>query len=297
MKIKVFLGKYIKYTIGIYIITIITACTPRLNLDNIDFEPQIVVEGWIENGEMARVLLTQWLPIDSDGKEIPAMDVPIRWAKVTLSDGEREEVLVGRKDKNYISSFVYTSSKIYGECGKKYFLKVEYSGRTLTAETQIPDKVNIESFRIGRHAEKFYNIIATFKDDLYQENYYKFFSKVKSVDKRFMPSFMGTVTDKISINGEINLEVNRGYKYDKEEILFTPYYTIDDTVTIKLTQISKEVFNFWNDYENEALSGKNPLFPSSTNLRSNINGGKGIWAGYAKDEKIIIIKEHLNGNE
>lgn len=274
-------------------IVVLNSCTPELDFGNIDFEPQIVVEGWIENGTRANVLLTQWLPLYSEGKEVPAMDIPIKWAKVTLSDGEREEVLVGRMDQSYISSFVYTSSVIKGEYGKKYYLKVEYSGKTVTAETYIPEPVKIDAFTVSKCEDDFYSISAEFKDDPEQEDYYKFFSKVISDNKRFLPSFMGTINDKGYDDHTIDVVVNRGLKIGKSDIKYTPYYELDDTVVVKLTRLPKDAYLFWSDYENEVMNGKNPLFPSTTNLKSNINGGKGIWAGYAKDEKIIIIKEHV----
>lgn len=275
------------------LIVVLNSCTPELDFGNIDFEPQIVVEGWIENGTRANVLLTQWLPLYSEGKEVPAMDIPIKWAKVTLSDGEREEVLVGRMDQSYISSFVYTSSVIKGEYGKKYYLKVEYSGKTVTAETYIPEPVKIDAFTVSKCEDDFYSISAEFKDDPEQEDYYKFFSKVISDNKRFLPSFMGTINDKGYDDHTIDVVVNRGLKIGKSDIKYTPYYELDDTVVVKLTRLPKDAYLFWSDYENEVMNGKNPLFPSTTNLKSNINGGKGIWAGYAKDEKIIIIKEHV----
>lgn len=272
----------------------IGACTPKLDFGNIDFEPQIVVEGWIENNGRANVLLTQWLPLYSEGEEVPAMDIPIKWAKVTLSDGEREEILVGRVDKDYLTSFVYTSSIIKGEYGKTYYLKVEYSGKTLTAETYIPEPVKIENVTVENCEDSLYRITATFKDNPNQKNYYKFFTKVESSNKRFLPSFMSTITDKGSNDSLISLEVNRGMKItEKSGAKYTPYFHLEDTVVIKLTQISETTFKFWTDYESEIMNGKNPLFPSTTNLKSNIKGGKGIWAGYSRDEKIVIIRENV----
>ena len=73
-------------------------------------------------------------------------------------------------------------------------------------------------------------------------------------------------------NDMISLEVNRGLKIEKTNVKYTPYYKLEDTVTVKLAQLPKEIFDFWSDYENEIMNGKNPLFPSTTNLKSNIKG-------------------------
>lgn len=111
-------------------------CTPEFDFGSIDFEPQIVVEGWIENGGVANVCLTQALTMDMDTAGTSISDIAIRWAKVTVSDGQTEEVLTGRVDKNYMPPFIYRGSRIKGETGKTYRLKVEYSGRVLTAARQ-----------------------------------------------------------------------------------------------------------------------------------------------------------------
>lgn len=62
---------------------------------------------------------------DIEQGEIKLQDIPIKWAKVTVSDGEQEEVLVGRKSDGIFPPYRYTGVSIRGEAGKKYFLKVE----------------------------------------------------------------------------------------------------------------------------------------------------------------------------
>lgn len=51
-------------------------CTPEFDFGSIDFEPQIVVEGWIENGGVANVCLTQALTMDMDTPELPFLTLP-----------------------------------------------------------------------------------------------------------------------------------------------------------------------------------------------------------------------------
>ena len=275
----------VQYMSVIMTVTAFLSCTPEINVDNIDFEPQIVVDGWIENGQPANVILTQWLPVNSDNY-ISVKEIPIKWAKVTVSDGEKEEVLAGGIDSKYNPPYVYRGYSIRGECGKTYKLKVEYADRVVTAETTIPEPVEILDYKISKCKDSglMYSVDITFEDEKDRKNYYKVFSMVHNKDSRFYSSFMGTVNDKVSDgDGMINMQVNRGYRFDNDGFKYTPYYSLYDKVSIKLTQINKKEYDFWLSYENEVTNGKNPLFPNTSNLQSNIQGGKGIWCGYASD--------------
>lgn len=125
------------YIISMFCLLLI-GCNPKWDFDSELFEPQIVVEGWIENGQFPLVCLTQTKSLNNSIGENDLNDLAIRWAKVSVSDGTKTEILTGRINKNYIPPFIYTGSEIRGEVGKTYTLTVEYSGRTVTAETYIP---------------------------------------------------------------------------------------------------------------------------------------------------------------
>lgn len=60
---------------------------------------------------------------------------------------------------------------------------------------------------------------------------------------------------------------------------------------IKFTQVTEEVFQYWNKYENEVVNNSNPFFPNTSNLPGNIQGGIGIWAGYGVSNYRIRIGE------
>lgn len=275
----------------LFVALLLFSCTPKFDLGDAVFEPQIVVEGWIESGGVANVCLSQSMPLVDGADSISLADVPIRWAKVSVSDGETEEVLVGRMDDDYNPPFVYRGVRIKGEAGKSYTLTVEYSGRKLTAVTTIPPVVEIESLEVSRcsDSDTLYQIHLSFSDDPAGRNYYKIFTQALPDETRFYSSFMGTVSDEVLDDNHAKIKANRGTRFGMKK--YTPYYKIGDTVLVKLTQLSYEGFRFWSDYENEVMNGKNPLFPSTTNLHSNINGGKGIWCGYGRDVETVIIRD------
>lgn len=274
---------------------ILLSCEPKWDFGSVGFEPQIVVEGWIESDGYPFVCLTQTKTLDMPLDSMAMFNVPIRWAKVTVSDGTSTEILTGRMDKRYTPPFVYTGSQICGEAGKTYTLKVEYSGRILTSETYIPEPVSLEKVVVGKcdDSDTLFQIKAYFHDDKTIKNYYKFFTRVWSDDKRYFSSFLGTFDDNIlSEDGNASVSVFRGFRYTNLG-KYTPFYKRKDSVAIKFTQIPEDAFNFWSDYENEVTNGKNPIFPSSSNLRSNINGGLGIWCGYGVNTYHIVIEDSL----
>lgn len=275
--------------------TLFGGCEPKWDFGSVEFEPQIVVEGWIESGDFPCVCLTQTKTLDMPLDSAALFDVAIRWAKVTVSDGTNSEVLTGRVDKRYTPPFIYTGSNLRGEAGKHYTLKIEYSGRTATATTYIPEPVELNQITVSKcdDSDTLYQIKANFRDNLTEKNYYKFFTQVLSSDKRYFSSFLGTFDDTVlPENGQATVEVYRGFRFTDLKG-YTPFYKEQDIVSVKFTQISQDGFLFWSGYENEVTNGKNPLFPSSSNLKSNIKGGLGIWCGYGISTYLVPIKKGL----
>ena len=158
---------------------LLIGCNPKWDFDSELFEPQIVVEGWIENGQFPLVCLTQTKSLNNSIGENDLNDLAIRWAKVSVSDGTKTAILTGRINKNYIPPFIYTGSEIRGEVGKTYTLTVEYSGRTVTAETYIPQPVNLDRIEVDKceDSDTLFQIRGYFQDDKTAHNYYKVFTR------------------------------------------------------------------------------------------------------------------------
>lgn len=282
----------------VLLISTCLSCDIRWRSGDYVYNPEIVVDGWIEEGEAANVILTQTVMVNPDIEqgEIKLQDIPIRWAMVTVSDGEQEEVLVGRKSDGIFPPYRYTGVTIRGEAGKKYFLKVEYSGRTVTAETTIPEPVRIDDFKVikSEECDTLYRIDISFRDDRKEKNWYKVLTSIRdekagTEDMRYYSAFMGTVSDEILGPEENTMTVSRPFRHIRTED-YSPYFHKGETVKVKLAQIDEASFLFWSDYENEISNGKNILFPSTSDLRSNVNGGRGIWCGYNSDTVQITVE-------
>jgi hypothetical protein len=244
--------------------------------------PQIVVEGWIEDGGFPIVMLTTTVSVAEEKTQWDDLkENIIRWAKVSVSDGEREEVLTGRKNNDYFPPYVYTSSRMRGEAGKTYTLKVEYSGRTVTASTSVPYPVALEWIKTGpSEKEGQVSIVAGLKDNPDTKDYYKFFTKVMHEDSVYVSSFMGLVDDALLGDGVNEIVVQRGspIKFGSDDLSVT--FQKGSDVMVKLCTMDEVSYNYWEDYEDISFLSKNPFFPVTRKIRSNIEGGLGYWAGY-----------------
>lgn len=272
--------RYFPYYLLFCLLTI--GCTEDSHLK--DFEFRLVVDGWIKEGDVPHVILTQTKPLLSNIDSTSIEDMVIRWAKVSVSDGEETEVLSGRIDKNYFPPFIYRGGKMLGKAGKTYTLKVEYSGRVWTSETYIPESVALKSIRAKSVSnDTLFSIEATFDDPGTEKNYYKFFTRVRHKNTRFLGALMGNLDDNMFNGQSMTTTVNQGI--DQRQIKdFDSHFNVRDTVSVQFCTMPEFGFRYWTAYENELVNGQNPFFPANQNLPTNIgDGGVGIWCGYGQE--------------
>lgn len=252
-------------------------------------ESKLVVEGWIEEGDYANVLLSSSIPVSDAIDSTNVLNHVIRSAKITISDGENSEVLRVKNDKNRIPPFVYFGNTLKGEAGKEYSIKIEYLNRVLEAVTSIPKSVTLKSAEYIKEkpADTTGYIFVKFDDPATEKNYYQIATKIEEEESIFVPAFYGNLDDKNFESPSVAVKVNRGVLlYPKGK--FTPYFSDGQLIQVKLRTQNKEALDFWNSWQNEIVNSKNPIYPSNTSLKSNIKGGIGIWAGYG--QSILMVR-------
>ena len=277
-----------KYIVFLFAL-IITSCSKEDFSEQKNLESKIVVEGWIEEGDFANVLLSSSIPVTDVIDSTNVLNHVIRSAKITISDGENSEVLRVKNDKNRIPPFVYFGSTLKGEAGKEYSIKIEYLNRVVKAVTSIPKSVQLKSAAYIKKnpIDTTGYIFVKFDDPSAEKNYYQIATKIDGEEPIFVPSFYGNLDDKNFESSSISVQINRGVLlFPKTK--FTPYFADGDLIYVKLRTQTKEALDFWNSWQNEIVNSKNPIYPSNTSLKSNIKGGIGIWAGYG--QSTIIVK-------
>lgn len=246
-------------------------------------ESKIVVEGWIEEGDYAQVLLSSSIPVTDVVDSTNVLNHVIRSAKITISDGQTSEILRVKNDKNRVPPFVYFGSTLMGETGKEYSLKIEYLNRVIQAVTTIPKSVKLNSAEYIKKnpSDTIGYVFVKFDDPLNEKNYYQIATKIEGKEPVFVPAFYGNLDDKNFTSPSVSVQVNRGVLlFPKTK--FTPYFVDGDLIRVKLRTQNKEALDFWNSWQNEIVNSKNPIYPSNSSLKSNIKGGIGIWAGYGQ---------------
>ena len=276
-----------KYLLFVFAI-IITSCSTDNVSEQKSLESKLVVEGWIEEGDYAQVLLSSSIPVTDVIDSTNILNHAIRAAKITISDGTTSEVLRVKTDKNRVPPFVYFGSTLKGEAGKQYSLKIEYLNRIVEATTIIPGTVSLKSAEYVKKVETDTTgyVFVKFDDPINEKNYYQIATKIDGEEPIFVPSFYGNLDDKNFTTSLISVQINRGVLlFPKTK--FTPYFADGDLIHVKLRTQNKDALDFWNSWQNEIVNSRNPIYPANTSLKSNVKGGIGIWAGYGQSTLIV----------
>ncbi|MDR2086049.1 MAG: DUF4249 domain-containing protein [Dysgonamonadaceae bacterium] len=275
--------------ISLCLLTVIS-CNEDSEIAYIEYQPQIVVEGRIENGGKAIVLLSWSASFRHELDTAYLLGQIIRSAKVSVSDGEQTELLTLGVDNRYLPPYIYYGRTITGEVGKTYSLKIEYRGKTLRAETHIPKPVPLESCRFIKDSpdDSIGHVHIRFGNT--SEEYYQIATRVMIRENIFTPCLHGNLSSlQFGKNETVSLRIHKGpILYPEEQ--FETYFTVGSWIEVEFRTQSREGYDFWNSWQNEVLNAQNPIFPAYTSLKSNIQGGIGIWCGYGVYNYLIQAK-------
>jgi len=280
-------------------------------------EPQLVVEGYIEGGDRALppyVFLTRSIPffqeLDStqfDNLFVSGAEVYVResdrevqlaevcFAELTPEQRELAQGFLGIDPDGVGLNFcVYLDPtfQIVGEVGKTYELEIRVEGKILTALTTITNPVPLDSLRFqqppGDPSDTLRELEVLIRDPVDEANFYRYFTQTNSGP---LQAPFGSVFDDALINGkEFRFPLPRAEGPDAD---FDPetfgLYRLGDTILVKWCSIDETHFNFWNTLEfNQANQGP---FSSYTLIDGNVEGGLGIWGGYAARYYNLIVED------
>ncbi len=269
--------------------SLLTQCEKEVDLNMPVTAQKLVVEGWIENGKAAEVILSMSAPYFSSIDSSNIRDYAVTHAKATLYCDGDAEILTLTPNKAYFPPYVYKSVRIKGEKGRQYSIEIILDGDTITATTKIPAPVMADSvwFQSDQGKTGQGRIWIRVSDPLSETNFYRILYKRKGKDSRYLPGNFSTFSD-ILFNGKtIEMGFLRGYSSlltrDEEN-----YFVAGDTVSVRFCSIDKDQFTFWNGYQNAVLAAANPLSASNVHLQSNVKGGLGVWTGYGAIYYVVI---------
>ena len=252
---------------------------------------KLVIEGWIEDGAAPVVYVSTTLRV-REGEKIGKDDVQehiVKWGKVTISDGTEEVILTGTASERFFPPYAYTTGRMSGEVGKTYTITVEYSGAVATASATIPPPASLDGITpvpVGNSGE--YQLHATFTDNPATEDYYRFFTRIKDIDKVYLPASLGTISDEMVHGGTVQIDlVPGGSIYHTES---RSSFRSGETVDVKFCTMQKAMYQYWNAFEEQFALSRVPFFSLDTNLPGNVTGdGLGYFAAYGSTTYTVNI--------
>lgn len=255
-------------------------------------EQILVVEGWIDSGDYPIVMVTTSVPISDKEQQLEDIDeYLLKWAKVTISDGEELVSLTGKVDTCYMPPYIFTTGRMKGVPGRTYKLTVSYKDLYAEAETTIPNSLPIDSFSVSQiENDTLYQLKAYFQDNASEDNFYKFFMRVKGQDGVMRPTFLGTISDAV-LNNIAEVSIYQPLRLSYEE--YTPFYHRNDSIAVKFSHMDEGAYQFWKSYDElQSFSGV-MFFPYANSLPSNIKGGIGYWFGYGSTTYYLNLKSYI----
>jgi hypothetical protein len=293
----------------IVIICIVTACfsgcEEDINLELTGGARKIVIEGSIENGQTAQVIVTRNSPLS---QAIDFSSILVDNAKVYVSDGIITDTL--HLDTLLTTSvpFVYVGKKIKGVPGQRYSLTVIVDNAIFASSTVIPQPIQLDTvwWKPYPPETEYGTATARLTDPIGYGNAYKWFAKrpvkIKLDDKgmpiilnrRYVAPSGSTFDDKFIDGKSFEFSYFRGYDpteaiiAENEEPQERNMFKKTDTIYIKFCTIDDRVARFYTTFESAASSNGNP-FASPSSIIGNIAGGAlGVWAGFGASYDTIM---------
>lgn len=254
-------------------------------------ESKVVIEGWIEEGDVARVLITRSIPVTEPIDSSSIIRYSIRSAMVIVSDGEINDTLRLTSASRYLPPFLYVGEKIIGKTDGKYTITVRYLSQTFTAETVIPPSVPIKNVRYVRQqpADTVGNLVVEFTDPADRQYYYQIATRLDGYDAIYVPCLYGNLNNRNFVSPDVSIQITRGVTIFPRTN-FEAHFNDGDLIFVRLRTMPKEGFDFWNSWQNVIINSQNTIFPANSSLKSNINGGIGIWCGYGQSTVGILAR-------
>ena len=273
----------------------LASCQEDIDLKILSGDRKIVIEGFIENGKFAEVIVTRNSPLS---QSVDFNAIMVSNAQVYVSNGVITDTL--KLDTLITSSnpFVYTGNTIVGVVGQTYFLTVIADGKTYTSQTTIPIPITLDSvwWKPQPPEDSLGWAWAHLTEPVGLGNGYRWYAKRPTkfvifegnpllLDRRYVAPFGATFDDKFIDGKSFDFAYNRGYDateqsyYSDEPEKERGMYKYGDSIYIRFCTIDKAAQDFYQTFEAAQSSNGNP-FASPVLILSNIQGGGlGVWAG------------------
>jgi len=304
MKINLFKTGYFdnmnKCVVLLLLVLWLSSCEKKINFDLKEAESVLAVDANIENDLPPVVILTNSLNYFSRLDPEILEKTFVHNADVYISNGT-----LTHKLKEYavpivsgLSVYQYSidssdlATAFTGKLNSAYSLKIVTGGKEYTATTTIP--------AIAKKPDSLWWEKAPFQEDTTRiilmvrasdppglGNYVRYFTKRNT--QPFYPGLNSVFDDQIIDGTTYELQVQPGVDRNYPGAMSDNFFNRGDTITLKLCNIDKATYTFWNTWEFSSQNIGNP-FASPNKIIGNIsNGALGAFYGYGAFYKTLIV--------
>ncbi len=313
------------YLLLLVVLLIFGSCEKEIVIELPGSETQIVVQGKIEPGMPPMVILTKSIPYYTQLNEQTLGEMFVREATVRMVFGNDTIVLErfclsdipdSLRDQfgevfnlpagfDQFCIFTSTNPQSFGKINQSYTLLVNADGKELNANTTIPTPIPLDSlwFKPDGTLDSLGFLYARLADPPNSGNAYRWFAqrinkyttgndsgRIKDLD--FVAPFNSAFDDEFFNGTTFDFAYNRGVSpgshHDDDLNIERGYFKVGDTVLVKFSTIDEGVYKYYRSFYNAVASSGSP-FSSPANVKSNVNGGLGIWAGYGTAIDTLIV--------
>lgn len=284
-------------------VVMMSSCEKNIDLDLPPIDQKVVVEGYVENGLPPYVILSKTEPYFDPIGQNTLNNLPVRGASVFISDGvdtiKLTEIDTSINGVSLGGFYVALDSVTFlptmlGKPGTTYHLNIiTISGEQLSSSALLPMPVPLDStwFKVQEDLDSLGWAWARLTDPDTLGNSYRWFAKRLSKDDFFIAP-IGSIFEDRFINGRsFNFPYNRGTiqnsEADEDKNEEAGFYKKGDTIVVKFCTTDFATYEFWRDAENQVSSNGSP-FAVPSNVKSNIIGGRGLFATYTASYDTII---------
>ncbi len=259
----------------------LTACMSDIEIEVPDSEGTYIVEGWIERGGYAHVLVSRSIPYNSTIGITDLFDLLVQEARVVVKCDSTEERLRLVEDTMYAVMPIYRGYRIRGETGKAYTLEVTIGEQVFTCTDTL--KVPIRPDSLWYLPEPVHDSLGyihmRLKDPPEPGNRYRVFTKRLGIDVDYN-GITGSMLDDRLFNGtEISFPLIR--TGPTTETPDKHFFRLGQRVVVKTCVITPRYFDFLSKVSNEMGQTLSPLsfqVPTPSLMSGGALGGWGCYA-------------------
>ncbi len=263
----------------------------------------LVVDANIENDLPPNVILSNSLNYFDNIDTVLLNNLFVHDADVYMSNG-----VVTHKLKEYavpiptsgVTLYTYSidsadlATAFTGQLNTTYTLRIVADGKEYNATTTIPalaKKPDSLWWKKAPFQEDTTRVILMVKatDPPGLGNYVRYFTKRN--EEPFYPGLNSVFDDQVIDGTTYELEVQPGVDRNFPGSIDDNFFNRGDTITMKLCNIDRPAYNFWNTWEFNSQSIGNPFAAPGKILGNISNGALGAFYGYGAFYRTVIVPE------